>query len=57
MVACKTKFFMHSESGASMLEVLLALAIVAMAAPFLYSITHCAILQPRTRLLNCAGLL
>ena len=37
MVACKTKFFMHSESGASMLEVLLALAIVAMAAPFLYS--------------------
>ena len=35
MVACKTKFFMHSESGASMLEVLLALAIVAMAAPFL----------------------
>ena len=37
MIACKSKIFMHPDSGASMLEVLLAMAIVAMATPFLYS--------------------
>lgn len=36
MVACNHSFFSDQESGASMMEVLLALAIVALAAPFVY---------------------
>lgn len=36
MAVCNTKFFTNQSHGASMTEVLLALAIVAMAAPFLY---------------------
>ena len=37
MTVCKTKIFTDSARGASMLEVLLAMAIVAMATPFLYN--------------------
>ncbi len=37
MTACKDRFFTDCERGASMLEVLLAMAIVAMATPLLYS--------------------
>ncbi len=37
MTVCKTKIFDNASRGASMTEVLLAMAIVAMAAPFLYS--------------------
>lgn len=37
MAVYKTKKFLESEHGSSMLEVLLAMAIVAMATPFLYS--------------------
>lgn len=37
MTVCKKKSLSYNEHGASMLEVLLAMAIVAMATPFLYS--------------------
>lgn len=37
MTVCRTKIFADTDRGASMLEVLLAMAIVAMATPFLYS--------------------
>ena len=37
MAVCKTKIFIDEMRGASLTEVLLAMAIVAMAAPFLYS--------------------
>lgn len=37
MTVCKDRFFTNCERGASMLEVLLAMAIVAMATPLLYS--------------------
>ena len=37
VVVCKTKIFIDEMRGASLTEVLLAMAIVAMAAPFLYS--------------------
>lgn len=37
MIVCKSKIFAYPARGASILEVLLAMAIVAMATPFLYS--------------------
>ena len=37
VIACKTNIFNDNSRGASMTEVLLAMAIVAMATPFLYS--------------------
>ena len=37
MTVCRTKIFADTDRGASMSEVLLAIAIVALATPFLYS--------------------
>lgn len=37
MAVCKTKIFSNNSSGASIMEVLLAMAIIAVAAPFVYN--------------------